>query len=35
MIVDDLMMFIALAGMALSCVHMILGYSEWRRNAKR
>lgn len=33
MIIDDLMMLAVLAGLALSCVHMIVGYQEWRRNA--
>ncbi len=35
MIVDDLMWLTVLAGLALSCVHMIVGYSLWRRNAQQ
>ncbi len=35
MIVDDLMILTVVAGLALSCVHLIVGYNEWRRNAKQ
>jgi hypothetical protein len=35
MIADDLMMLTAVAGLALTCVHMIVGYREWRRNAQQ